>query len=209
MIQSIDWYFDFISPFAYLQFEKIQTMPELPAIHYKPILFAGLLNHWGHKGPAEIASKRRFTYRFALWLARKEGIPLTSPPAHPFNPLHALRLALAAQCQPDAIGEIFRLIWRRGRSTDDRQAWQELCATVGLTDADSRITAPKIKNALRDNTEEAISRGVFGVPTFVAGDEIFWGLDATEMLTDYLHAPQDFDDAEMRRVEKIPVGALR
>ena len=91
---KIDWYFDFISPFAYLQLVQLQSSHAVVDINFKPILLAGLLKHWGQKGPAEIPSKRIFTYRHILWLARQSNIPLKMPPGHPFNPLKALRLAI-------------------------------------------------------------------------------------------------------------------
>jgi 2-hydroxychromene-2-carboxylate isomerase len=60
-----DWYFDFISPFAYLQSEQLHRLQPLVQIRYRPVLFAGLLKHWGNKGPAEVLPKRQFTYEFA------------------------------------------------------------------------------------------------------------------------------------------------
>ena len=92
---SADWYFDFVSPFAYLQSEQLPTLAPRLAVRYRPVLFAGLLEAAGQKGPAEIATKRAFTYRFVVWQAKRLGIPLKFPPAHPFNPLPFLRLALA------------------------------------------------------------------------------------------------------------------
>ena len=90
---SADWYFDFVSPFSYLQCEQLPTLERSIRIRYRPVLFAALLAAHGHKGPAEIASKRRFTYRFVVWQAAKLGIALKFPAAHPFNPLALLRLA--------------------------------------------------------------------------------------------------------------------
>ena len=100
---SADWYFDFVSPFSYLQCEQLPMLERSVRIRYRPVLFAGLLKAHGHKGPAEIASKRRFTYRFVVWQAAKLGIPLKFPAAHPFNPLPLLRLAIAADCEPSAV----------------------------------------------------------------------------------------------------------
>src|SRR6266487_3546889 len=97
---SADWYFDFISPFSYLQCEQLPTLERSIRIRYRPVLFAALLAAHGHKGPAEIASKRRFTYRFVVWQSAKLGIPLKFPAAHPFNPLSLLRLAIVAECEP-------------------------------------------------------------------------------------------------------------
>ena len=88
----VDWYFDFVSPFAYLQSERLASLPPRVAIRFRPVLFAGLLDANGQKGPAEITAKRNFTYRFVVWQARKLGIPLKFPHEHPFNPLPLLRL---------------------------------------------------------------------------------------------------------------------
>ncbi len=82
MSNAINWYFDFISPYAYLQQARFPQFPKEIVIQPKPVLFAGLLNHWEHKGPAEIPTKRIFTYQYVVWLGNKLGIPLRMPPAH-------------------------------------------------------------------------------------------------------------------------------
>jgi 2-hydroxychromene-2-carboxylate isomerase len=206
---SADWYFDFLSPFAYLQCEQLPPLEARVRIHYRPVLLAGLLKAHGHKGPAEIPAKRRFTYRFVVWQARKLGIPLKFPAVHPFNPLPLLRLAIAADCDPDAVRRIFRFVWRDGRIGDLPIEWAELMSELELPDAATRIDTPEVKDALRRNTDDAIARGVFGVPTLAIGDELFWGADATAMAADYLAAGCRFDDAEMMRVASLPVGAER
>ena len=116
-MRSALWYFDFVSPFAYIGLHRLKELPADLAIEYRPVLFAGLLNHWGQKGPAEIATKRRYTYRWSHWWAKRLGFPLRYPAAHPFNPLHHLRLAIACGSTPDAIRTIFddALDDRRGR----------------------------------------------------------------------------------------------
>src|SRR5882724_12306571 len=90
------WYFDLISPYSYLHLKQFHKLPADLEIEYLPVLFAGLLKHWEHKGPAEIPPKRIYMYRQLVWLAAHLGIPYSTPPAHPFNPLHALRLVIAA-----------------------------------------------------------------------------------------------------------------
>ena len=206
---SADWYFDFVSPFAYLQCEQLPALESRLRIHYRPVLFAGLLKAHGHKGPAEIPAKRRFTYRFVVWQAKKLGIPLKFPAVHPFNPLPLLRLAIAADGDPEAVRRIFRFVWRDGRIGDLPIEWVELMSELALPDAATRIDTPEVKDALRRNTDDAIARGVFGVPTLAIGDELFWGADATAMAADFLAAGCRFDDAEMMRVASLPVGAER
>jgi 2-hydroxychromene-2-carboxylate isomerase len=206
-MRRADWYFDFISPFAYLQSERLPALARELDIRYKPVLFAGLLGANGHKGPAEIPAKRAFTYRFVVWQARRLGIPLKFPHEHPFNPLALLRLAIACDCRPEAVQRIFRFVWRDGRLPDLPIEWAELVHDLGVADADARIADPEVKAELRRNTDEAIARGVFGVPTLVIGTELFWGVDATEMALD--HAAGRCDDAEYARVAALPQGATR
>ncbi len=201
------WYFDFVSPFSYLQFE---AYPELmQTADLRPVLFAGLLNHWGGKGPAEIPAKRLQTYRYTYWQAGEYGIPMNYPPAHPFNPIHALRLAIALDCSHETVKAIFEFIWTEGRSAADE--WPALLARLHLDHgaADAMIAEQRVKDALAANGREAIARGVYGVPTFDTGKELFWGLDATDMLLDYLADPTVFDEPEMRRIAELPVGAAR
>ena len=128
---SADWYFDFVSPFAYLQCEQLAALETKINIRYRPILFAGLLKAHGHKGPAEIAAKRLFTYRFVVWQAKQLGIALKFPPVHPFNPLPLLRLAVAADGDPEVVRTIFRFVWRDGRLGDLPIEWAELMAMLG------------------------------------------------------------------------------
>ncbi len=153
-MKTIDWYFDFISPFSYLQFEQLPRLPATVEVQLRPVLFAGLLNHWNSKGPVEIPGKRRFTYRHVHWLARRHGIPFKMPPAHPFNPLRVLRLSIALGNGPETVQQIFRFIWREGR--DPGAEWLELQRRLDVTDADRRIAAPEVRSALRRNTQEAI-----------------------------------------------------
>jgi 2-hydroxychromene-2-carboxylate isomerase len=204
-----DWYFDFLSPFAYLQSERLASLAPGIRIRYRPVLFAGLLEAHGQKGPAEIAAKRVFTYRFVVWQAGKLGIPIKFPHEHPFNPLPLLRLAIACDCAPEAVHRIFRFVWRDGRLPDLPIEWAELAHDLDVPDAHSRIADPEVKDALRRNTDEAIARGVFGVPTLAIGDALFWGLDATEMARDYAAAGSRFTDPEYARVASLPEGVQR
>ena len=206
---AADWFFDFVSPFAYLQSEQLALLGPKVRLRYRPVLFAGLLGANGQKGPAEIPRKRVFTYRFALWQAERLGIPFKMPPEHPFNPLPLLRLAIACDSSPDAVARIFRFVWRDGRLPDLPIEWAELVYDLRLPDAAARIADPDVKAALRRNTDEAIERGVFGVPTLVIGDELFWGADATEMAADYIAGNQSWGNPEYQRVAALPVGAAR
>lgn len=208
MSAPLDWYFDFISPFAYLQWKRLRRdFPEV-ALNPKPLLFAAILNHVGQLGPAEIPQKRRHTYRIVLWQARQLGIPLTFPPAHPFNPLPALRLSLAAPDRMAAIDAIFDHIWVHGRTADSIEALADVAAGLGIADPAAAIARDEVKRELMANGEEAIRLGLFGVPTLKVRDELFWGNDATELALAYAHDEGALDD-EMRRVDAIPAAVQR
>ncbi|MDE0389359.1 MAG: 2-hydroxychromene-2-carboxylate isomerase [Rhodospirillales bacterium] len=206
---AADWYFDFLSPFSYLQLAEFDRLPPDLEVTYRPVLFAGLLSHWKHKGPAEIPAKRVQTYRWCHWYAARRDIPFRMPPAHPFNPLRPLRLAVAQGAEPQLIRAIFDAIWAEGRDPSDDEEWQALTARLGIADADEMIARPEVKEALRRGTEEAAERGVFGIPTFAIGDEIFWGLDTTDLVLDYLNDPNMLKTGEYARISDLPVAQAR
>ena len=198
------WYFDFVSPFAYICLHRLRELPADLAIEYRPVLFAGILNHWGQKGPAELPTKRRYTYRWSHWWARSLGLPLRYPAAHPFNPLHHLRLAIACGSKPDAIRAIFDDLWTTGADASDPERFSALSRRLGITEQN-----PKAKDILRSNTETAVARGVFGVPTFEVDGELFWGADSIEFLQAFLQDPAVVGNEEMRRLDGLPVAAAR
>lgn len=201
---KLRWYFDYISPFSYLQWAHQLPRLNRVDIEYKPLLFAGLLKHWDHKGPAEITGKRKFTYRYVVWLAERLDVPFTMPTAHPFNPLPLLRLSLARGNDPAVVDRLFRFVWRDGHIPADAAAWQELVDELGVTEAE--LKDPAAKQRLLDNGDEAISAGVFGVPTLVANGEVFWGVDGFELLQAYLGDPGLFDTPAMRAADALPSG---
>ncbi|MDA1116612.1 MAG: 2-hydroxychromene-2-carboxylate isomerase [Proteobacteria bacterium] len=206
-MRQVTLYFDFVSPFSYIAFKRLHELPRSHAVELKPVLFAALLNHFGQKGPAEIAGKRRWTYRWCTWWAQSLGIPFRFPAAHPFNPLHHLRLAIAAGTTPQNVGRIFDAIWTTGAEASDPGALKALALALGVDDA--RLAATEVKDALRKNTEDAIARGVFGVPTYEVEGELFWGADSIGFLNAFLADPAVLNNEEMRRADGLPVGAAR
>ena len=184
-MKRIDCYLDFISPYAYLAFEQLpQALQGLSyEMTYRPVLFAGLLKHHGQLGPAEIASKRDWTYRQVSWLAARHGIELAVPAAHPFNPLGLLRLAWACASHgaPNryVVETIFRHVWRGGQAADGPARLADLTATLAPA---LDPAGDEVKQALRAATEQALAAGVFGVPSFVLDGRVFWGFDALPML---------------------------
>lgn len=209
MSNHLDWYFDYISPFAYLQHAQFHQLPADTHIRYQPVLLAGLLNYWQSKGPAEIPSKRTFTYQYVRWFADTHKIKLKFPPAHPFNPLPLLRLTFALDCDQDVVNTIFHYVWVEGRSVDDPESWKTLLKRLNVQDAEQLIQSTNCKQQLIDNTTRATEQGVFGVPSFVIDQRLFWGSDSIGFLTDYLNNPQVLNTDAMRALETLPVSAKR
>jgi 2-hydroxychromene-2-carboxylate isomerase len=195
-MKHITFHLDFISPYAYLAFEQLpQTLEGLSySVAYRPVLLGALLKHHGQLGPAEIPAKRAWTYRHALWLGQAHGIPMALPASHPYNPLPHLRLALATTTDGDinrhAAETIFRDVWQGGGEAGDAVRLSALAARLRLQrDAGSE----EVKARLKANTDEAIARGVFGVPTCEVDGRQFWGFDGLAMLRDYLRGNTWFD----------------
>jgi 2-hydroxychromene-2-carboxylate isomerase len=206
---TVDWYYDFVSPYSYLQTFRFADVHARADIRFRPVLFAALLDHWGTVGPAEFEPKRTFSYRFVQWQARRMGVPYRLPPAHPFNSLKALRLAIALGGDEATVLAIFRCVWQEGWLPDREEGWRAMCEGLAAADADQRIQAPRVKDALRENVALASATGVFGVPTFVANGQLFWGLDSTDFLLDTLDHPALLNDPAMVRIAAVPVGAVR
>ena len=203
MPASVDWYFDFVSPYSYIALHRLHEIGT--SVSHKPVLFAGLLGHWGQKGPAEIPAKRRWTYRWCEWWARELGIAFRFPAAHPFNPLPHLRLALACDSRPQAVKRIFEWVWMSGENAADEARFTALCRELGVEPA--RLS--ETKDQLRMNTEKAAALGVFGVPSFVVDGEVFWGADSVDFLNAFLENPAVLRNEEMRRLDALPAAAVR
>ena len=203
------WYFDFISPFAYLQFAQFPNLPTNIEITPVPIVFGAILQHWGQLGPAEIPPKRRFVYRFFQWNADQLGIPFTMPPIHPFNPIPALRLCTAAGADIEDTRAVFDLIYGKGIQPDNPEGIQLIGEALNISDPENAMQDPVVKDSLRVNTARATSEGVFGVPSFVIHGEVFWGGDSTEMMLDFLKNPALFETPEMNRISNMEMGLTR
>lgn len=211
-MKHITFYLDFISPYAYLAFEKLpDALQGLSySVDYRPVLFAAFLKQYGQLGPAEVKPKRDWTYRQVLWNARANGIPMQMPAAHPFNPLPLLRLALA--CGDKGLVNryvaetVFRHVWRGGADAVD----------AARVDALKQSLNPKrdpagdeVKSELKSNTDDAIARGLFGVPTFAVDGKMFWGFDALAMLRAYLDGDAWIGGDEWNAVTQLPAAVAR
>jgi 2-hydroxychromene-2-carboxylate isomerase len=211
-MKRITFHLDFISPYAYLAFEALPAALQglSYSTEYRPLLFAGLLNHHGQRGPAELPGKRAWTYRQVLWQAQAAGLPLDLPAAHPFNPLPLLRLALACgeggRINRYVAETVFRHVWRGGGDAAD----------AGRLSALQQALAPRrdpasdeVKAELRANTDAAIAAGLFGVPTLCVDDRQFWGYDALPMLRAYLEGHAWFASGDWDAAAVLPSGATR
>jgi len=205
-MRTLRFSFDYISSNAYLAWVR---MPELRErfdlrIEPVPVLFAGLLEANGQLGPAEIRPK-------ALWMARNNlrkagilGIRLRPPAFHPFKPLLPLRVSsldLADEAREALISALFRATWSDGLHVSEPEVVARVADDAGLDGAAlvAQASSQPIKDRLRAQTDEAISRGVFGVPTFEVEGELFWGYDDLPYLERFLAGEDTLDPEEWKR----------
>ena len=211
-MKHITFYFDVISPYAYLAFEQLpETLKGISyGVTYKPVLFAGLLKHHGQLGPAEIASKREWTYRQVQWLAHELGIEFQLPAAHPFNPLALMRLAIAAGHAglPNryVTEKLFHHVWLGGLDAAEEQRLEALKTEFKLV---AEPNSAEVKERLKMHTDNAIKLGIFGVPTLEVDGKLFFGLDSLPMLAAYLSGNPMLSDSSWNDVTKIPIGTSR
>lgn len=208
-VRQADWYFDFISPYAYLQFQKMSQLPADIAVHYRPVLFAGLLNHWGQLGPAEIPMKKNHTFLLSRWRADKAGIAFKAPPRHPFNPLTVLRMAIAKGADQASIGTIFDHIWGTGHDGMSPESMTALAEKLDIDDLQAAISDQSVKDTLRKNTEDAAAAGIYGVPSFLIDGQLFWGDDMFDMMLEWLADPAILDHPEAKRITALQPAAER
>jgi 2-hydroxychromene-2-carboxylate isomerase len=210
------FYFDYISPYAYLAFTQLPAIEQRTgrAIELTPVLFAGLLNAHGNLGPAEIPAKRAYIIRDVLRLAHDFGVPLQTPPAHPFNPLPALRISSVIQdanLRSTIVAAIFGAVWGRGEAIDTPEGIKAALADLPLEidELIERANTLDAKNTLRQQTERAVAKGIFGVPTILIDEELFWGVDSLRHFEHYLSHGNPFDTEQVHKWENLPSAATR
>jgi 2-hydroxychromene-2-carboxylate isomerase len=202
----IRFYFDYESPNAYLAWTQLPKLAEKHrcTIEALPVLYAGLLDAHGQLGPGEVPAKGRWMTSNFLRKAALLGLPLNPPPFFPFNPLLALRvslLALEAEQRRGLIDALFKAVWVRAFHVSEPPVVERVANEMGLPGSAliEQAQAPEIKALLRQQTDTAISRGVFGVPTMEVGDELFWGYDDFPYLDLFLGGSDPLDRAERQR----------
>lgn len=208
-MRQADWYFDFISPYAYLQFHQMARLPADITVNYRPVLFAGLLNHWGQLGPAEIPMKKSHTFLLSRWRAEKAGLAFKAPPRHPFNPLTVLRLTIAQGAGHATVGTIFDHIWGTGHDGMAPESMTALADKLGVSDLQAAISDQAVKDTLRKNTEDAVAAGVYGVPSFLIDGQLFWGDDMFNMMLEWLDDPSMLEHPEAKRMTTLEPAAER
>ena len=208
----ITFWFDPISPYAHLAFEHLPQALEghSVVVDYKPILFGALLKHHEHKGPAEIEPKRQWTFRQVAWLGHQLGIRIDLPAQHPFNPLPLLRLMLAAApnttpspALPNraVVQAVLNHVWHGGLDPLDPQRLQVLQQQLAPA---GDVSGEEVRTRLRTLTDEAVSKGIFGVPTLEVQGRLFWGLDALPMVKAALSGDPWFEEQWAHAARRVP-----
>ena len=219
MSAPVEFWFDFISPYAYLAWQRIHAIVEDRgrAVVYRPVLFASLLNHWGQLGPAEIAPKRIHAFKQVSRRAAALGVPMSPPPSHPFNPLLGLRLAslelvdMPAGRRRALIDLLFRAVWAGGPGIDDPQVVARLLSDEGF-DAQTLLSAarePAHKQRLVAQTQAGIEAAVFGIPAMITDGELFWGEDSLDDLARFMDGEDPLDLQALSQWADLPASATR
>jgi 2-hydroxychromene-2-carboxylate isomerase len=195
-MKNMDYYFDFLSPYSYLSWQSHKNylkkwQAQKIEITYIPVTLATVIHFHETKGPAEIDSKRNYLFKDCLRYSQKYNIPFNPPRELPFNSLYALRCALienAKNNQFKIIDTLFCKGWEEGCDIGNPDVITKLLNEVGLDGADyiTRVTDKEIRKALKKNVKQAQENDVFGLPTFICEDELFWGNDSIEDLNNFL-----------------------
>ncbi len=211
-MKRITFYLDFVSPYAWLAYERLPEVLEglSYSVDYRPVLLGALLQQQGNPGPVGIPPKRDWTYRHVCWLGHSLGIPLQMPARHPFNPLPLLRQALA--CSVDGsvnrfvAGTVLRHVWVGGEDALAPERLDALATAVAPQLQPGREPGDATTKALlRQNTEQATSAGVFGVPAFAVDGKLFWGYDGLPMLRAWLEGDSWFESG-WDTAARVPSG---
>ena len=187
MIKPFDFYFDFISPYSYLAHQQIKKIEnkESIKIRYNPILLGGLHNLHGIKAPAFIPAKAKHMIRDCKLIAEKNEIKFKFNSYFPIRSLNLMRGVLVAEednIKSYYIENIFNSIWQDGLNMNDDIIIQKVLKNLNVNPKTFtlRTASSLIKDSLRKKTNDAFMKGIFGAPTFVANNKIFWGQDRIE-----------------------------
>jgi len=187
MIKPIDFYFDFVSPYSFLAHKEIQKIEKKEGIkiRYKPILVGGLHNLHGIKAPAFIPAKAKHMIRDCKLIALKNGVKFKFNSYFPIRSLNLMRGVFVAdedKIKSYYIDSIFNTIWQDGLNMNDQIIIEKVLKNLNVNPKTFilRSTSALIKDSLRKKTNDAYEKGIFGAPTFVVNNKIFWGQDRIE-----------------------------
>ena len=187
MIKPFDFYFDFVSPYSFLAHKEIIKIEKKNSIKikYKPVLLGGLHNLHGIKAPAFIPAKAKHMIRDCKLIAEKNKIKFKFNSYFPIRSLNLMRGVLVAEednFKSYYIENIYNSIWQDGLNMNDENIIQKILKNLSINPKTFflRSTSSLIKDSLRIKTNEAYEKGIFGAPSFVVNNKIFWGQDRIE-----------------------------
>ena len=188
MTKSIDFYFDFISPYSYIAHKQIIKLNKRSNFNYKPILLGGLHNLSGITAPAFNERKMKNMKNDCLLVSAKNNIPFKWNEKFPINSLYLMRgfLFIDENKKEKFIDNCFDAYWK---DNIDVLKEENLKKILSKCEIDQKkftegIKEIKIKNKLKDLTSIAFSNDVFGAPTFVVNNKLFWGQDRLDYALD-------------------------
>jgi len=187
MTKVFEFFFDFASPYTFIahkkiiQFEKEKTIN----VKYKPVLLGGLLKLAGIKANADIPIKAKYMIRDCKISAEKNNIVFKFNNYFPILTLNLMRCVIVAESkgfERNFINKVFEAIWIDGLNLNDNSILEKLLKNLEIDPKAFLANASdqKIKDDLKKRTEEAFSKGVFGTPSFVVNNKLFWGQDRLE-----------------------------
>ncbi len=184
MIKPFEFYFDFISPYSFLAHQEIKKIEKKDniKIKYRAILLGGLHNLHGIKAPAFIPSKAKFMIRDCKLIAEKKKVNFKFNSYFPIKTLNLMRGVFVAQedgFQKYYIDKIFEAIWTDGLNMNDQNIIDKVIKNMNINPKTFflRSASQNIKEELKIKTDEAYEKGIFGAPTFIVNNKLFWGQD--------------------------------
>ena len=189
MIKPFDFYFDFVSPYSFLAHKEIRKIESKEGIkiRYKPVLVGGLHNLHGIKAPAFIPAKAKHMIRDCKLIALKNGVKFKFNSYFPIRSLNLMRGVFVAEednIKSYYIDSIFDTIWQDGLNMNDDNIVQKVLKNLNVNPKTFtlRSNSASIKDTLKKRTSEAYEKGIFGAPTFVSNNKLFWGQDRIEFV---------------------------
>lgn len=193
MTSTIEVYFDVGSPASYLAWTQLPALAQRHGaqIEWQPMLLGGVFKATGNQSPAVIPAKGRYMRQDLQRFAQNYGVAFNYNPYFPINTLHLMRGAIAyldTQRFEDYLHAVFNALWVDQRDMNQMEVVGGVLQEAGFDPGEvmGRISEPAVKDRLKQITETAVRRGVFGAPTFFLGDEMFFGQDRLDVLEQVL-----------------------